>query len=245
MRWDGERAPPQEHSLKLVPGTAIPPPLSGGILRLHPIASAMPARWLLPLLLAAWLTPATPAPAPAQPKCRAVASLPQAVRPFVKRGTCAIELESKDLDLDGRGDYLLVLEQLEAGPDPDFGRRRSLVVLTASAGGRLREAARSESVVLCSGCGGVWGDPFEGVTAERGRFTVEHYGGSNWRWLADYTFAYSRRERAWQLVRVHQVSYHTGDPEATMKRRELRPPRDFGKIDLRAFDPESLVKTKS
>jgi hypothetical protein len=202
----------------------------------------MTVRWLLPLLAAAWLAPAAPAPALAQPKCRAVASLPAAVRPFVKRGTCAIELESKDFDLDGRGDYLLVLEQLEAGPDPAFGRRRSLLVLTASPAGTLREAARNDGVVLCSGCGGVWGDPFEGVTAERGRFTVEHYGGSAWRWRVDYTFAYSRRDRAWQLVRVYQVNYHTGDPEATMKRRELRPPRDYGKVDLRAFDAERLSK---
>jgi len=200
----------------------------------------MTARLLLALLLAAWLAPATPAPA--QSKCRAVASLPEAVRPFVRRGTCAIELEGKDLDLDGRGDYLLVLEQLQAGPDPDLGRRRSLVVLTASAGGRLREAARNGSVVMCSRCGGVWGDPFEGVAAEPGRFTVQHYGGSNWRWRADFTFAYSRRDRAWQLVRVQQVSYHTGDPEGTMKRRVLRPPRDYGKIDLRAFNPDSVLK---
>ncbi len=200
----------------------------------------MAARWLLPLLAAAWLAPATPALA--QSKCRAVASLPAAVRPFVTRGTCAIELEGKDLDLDGRGDFLLVLEQLQAGPDPSFGRRRSLLVLTASPAGRLREAARNDGVVLCSGCGGVWGDPFEGVTAAPGRFTVEHYGGSAWRWRADYTFAYSRRDRAWQLVRVNQVNYHTSDPEATMKRRELRPPRDYGKIDLRTFDPEALAK---
>jgi hypothetical protein len=95
---------------------------------------------------------------------------------------------------------------------------------------------------MCSRCGGVWGDPFEGVTAESGRFTVEHYGGSAWRWRVDFTFAYSRRDRAWQLVRVHQLNYHTSDPEATTKRRELRPPRDYGKIDLRAFDPDSLLK---
>ncbi|HEY0153434.1 MAG TPA: hypothetical protein VGB92_15610 [Longimicrobium sp.] len=202
----------------------------------------MPARWLLPLFAAAWLAPATPAPALAQTECRTVASLPAAVRPFVGRGTCAIELESKDLDLDGRGDHLLVLERLQAGPDPDFGRRRSLVVLTSSPAGRLREAARSENAVMCSRCGGVWGDPFEGVTAEPGRFTVEHYGGSAWRWRVDFTFAYSRRDRAWQLVRVHQLNYHTSDPEATTKRRELRPPRDYGKIDLRSFDPDSLLK---
>jgi hypothetical protein len=37
-------------------------------------------------------------------------------------------------------------------------------------------------------------------------------------------------------------TYHTSDPEATTKRRELRPPRDYGKIDLRSFDPDSLLK---
>ena len=171
------------------------------------------------------------APAAAQEfDCRATSSLPAAVQPFVERGSCAIALERGDLDRDGRSDYILVLERPSSNPDD--GRLRSLLVLTAS--GRL--SARADGVVLCSRCGGVWGDPLEGVDVRPGQFTVNHYAGSAWRWRLDFTFAYSRRDRAWQLVRINEVGYHTSDPEGTMKRRISRPPRYFGKIDLRTFD---------
>ena len=180
------------------------------------------------------------APAAAQEfDCRATGSLPAAVQPFVERGSCAIALERGDLDRDGRSDYLLVLER--PAPDPEEGRLRSLLVITAS--GRL--AAKGDGVVLCSRCGGLWGDPLEGVEVRPGQFTVSHYAGSAWRWRLDFTFAYSRRDRAWQLVRIYEVSFHTGDPEKTMKIRVSRPPRHFGKIDLRRFDAEKWMQRGS
>jgi hypothetical protein len=182
---------------------------------------------LIPLLVAVLAT---------QSPCRATGSLPAAVQPFVERGSCAIALERGDLDRDGRADYLLVLER--PAPDPEDGRLRSLLVLTAS--GRL--AAKADGVVLCSRCGGIWGDPLEGVEVRPGGFTVSHYAGSAWRWRLDFTFAYSRRDRAWQLVRIYEVGYHTGDPEKTMTRRISRPPRDFGKVDLRTFDAEKWMQ---
>jgi hypothetical protein len=185
-------------------------------------------RTLIPLLIAVF--PAQESP------CRVTSSLPAAVQPFVERGSCAIALERGDLDRDGRSDYLLVLER--PAPDPDQGRLRSLLVLTAS--GRL--AAKSDGVVLCSRCGGVWGDPLEGVEVRSGEFTVQHYAGSAWRWRLDFTFAYSRRDRAWQLVRINELGYHTGDPEGTMKRRVFRPPQDFGKIDLRTFSAMKWIE---
>jgi hypothetical protein len=82
------------------------------------------------------------------------------------------------------------------------------------------------------------GDPFVGVAARAGGFTLRHYGGSGWRWSADYTFAHSRRDRAWQLVRVEEASFHAGDP-GTRRRRVSTPPRDFGKVDVRTFDAEA------
>jgi hypothetical protein len=143
-----------------------------------------------------------------------------------------------DLDLDGRSDYLLVLERgASATTDAELeGNPRMLRVLIATAAGGYTLAAESERAVLCSRCGGALGDPFEGVEAGEGRFTVHHYGGSSWRWRADFTFAYSRRDKAWQLVEVVDLSHHTSDT-AAFRREVSRPPRDFGKIDLRQFDP--------
>lgn len=80
-------------------------------------------------------------------------------------------------------------------------------------------------------------DPFQGVTAGLRTFSVDHYGGSAWRWSVSTQFAYSRRDDTWQLVRVVNESFHTLDPEG-VKRKVETPPRDFGKIDIADFDPQ-------
>ena len=107
--------------------------------------------------------------------------------------------------------------------------------------GGLAEAKRNERIVMCSQCGGVFGDPFEGVTAARNTFTIMFYGGSNWRWAYSYKFNYSRVDKTWQLVRAEETEYHTSDPDK-MKTRAFTPPKDFGKIDVADFDPENYKK---
>jgi hypothetical protein len=161
----------------------------------------------------------------------------------VEAGTKAIAVEAADLNGDGRGDFVLVLEKANPAKDADdfpVGER-PLLILLRGADGKLSEAARNERVVMCSKCGGVWGDPFEGVEAGRNTFSVEHYGGSNWRWKYSYKFNYSRIDKTWQLVRAEELSYHTSDPDK-MERRVYTPPRNFGKIALADFDPEKYKK---
>ena len=169
--------------------------------------------------------------------------VPEEVRPFVEAGTKAIAVEAADLNGDGRGDFVLVLERENPSKDAeDFPvRQRPLLILLRGADGKLTEAKRNERLVMCSQCGGVFGDPFEGVEAGRNTFTVHHYGGSNWRWKNSYKFNYSRIDRTWQLVRTEELSYHTSDPDK-MERHVYTPPRDFGKIDLADFDPENYKR---
>ncbi|MEJ7622672.1 MAG: hypothetical protein WKF34_01645 [Pyrinomonadaceae bacterium] len=171
--------------------------------------------------------------------------IPAEVAPFVEVGTKAIAIESADLNNDGSRDFILVLEKEK----PALGkydlpeRSRPLLILTRAADGKLALAARNELVVLCKECGGVFGDPFEGVRAGRGTFTVDHYGGSNWRWKIAYRFNYSRRDKTWQLVRVDNLSYHTSNPNK-MKTEIETPPRHFGKVGITEFDPETYSKKK-
>lgn len=169
--------------------------------------------------------------------------VPAEVRPFVEAGTKAIAVEAADLNGDGRGDFVLVLERENPATDgDDFPvNQRPLLLLVRGADGRLAVEKRNERLVMCSRCGGVFGDPFEGVEAGRNTFTVNFYGGSNWRWKYSYRFNYSRRDGTWQLVRTEEISYHTSDPDK-MKTRVLTPPRDFGKIDIADFDPENYKK---
>ncbi len=169
--------------------------------------------------------------------------VPAEVAPFVEAGTKAIAVERGDLNGDGRDDFVLVLQKENPARDEyDFPReQRPLLILTRGADGRLSVAKRNERLVMCSECGGVFGDPFEGVTVGRNTFTAEFYGGSAWRWKYSYKFNYSRVDKTWQLVRVEEINYHTSDPDK-MKTVVRTPPRSFGKIDIADFDPEDYLK---
>ena len=169
--------------------------------------------------------------------------IPADVMPFVEAGTKAIAIEKADLNGDGREDFILVLEKEQPAKDADdfpIGQR-PLLILLRGADGKLTVAKRNNRIVMCSQCGGVFGDPFEGVIAGRNTFSVEHYGGSSWRWKYSYKFNYSRIDKTWQLIRVEDISYHTSNPnKATTK--IYTPPKHFGKIDVANFDPENYLK---
>ena len=171
--------------------------------------------------------------------------IPTEVAAFVESGTKAIALEKGDLNGDGREDFILVLEKENPKKDADdfpIGQRPFLILLRGD-DGKLAVAKRNDRIVMCSQCGGVFGDPFDGVIAGRNTFSVEHYGGSAWRWKYSYKFNYSRIDKTWQLVRVEDISYHTSNPnKATTK--IYTPPQHFGKIDIADFDPENYLKTK-
>lgn len=139
--------------------------------------------------------------------------IPAEVTPFVEKGTTAIALEKGDLNGDGREDFIL-----------------------------LALTKRNERIVMCSQCGGIFGDPFEGVVAGRNTFSVEHYGGSGVRWKYSYKFNYSRIDQTWQLVRVEELSYQTSNPNKG-KTQIYTAPKDFGKIDIADFDPENYLNT--
>jgi len=160
--------------------------------------------------------------------------VPAEVLPFVEKGTTVAAIESGDLNGDGRQDVVLVLEPA----DPE--QPRPLLLLLRDAKGQLKLAKRSAKAVFCRTCGGVMGDPFQGVSVKKGRFTIEHYGGSGWRWSTNFTFAWSRRDQSWQLVRVENQSFHAGEPDKIQKTVEV-PPRDYGLIDVTAFDPEHYL----
>ncbi len=156
------------------------------------------------------------------------------VQPFVEKNTTVLAVERGDLNRDGREDAVLVLEPA----DPDAPR--PLLLLVRDAKDTLKLAKRSDKAVYCRECGGMMGDPFQGITIAKGRFTIEHYGGSSWRWSSNFTFGWSRRDQSWQLVRVESISFHASDPNSEEKTVHT-PPWDFGLIDVTEFDPENYL----
>lgn len=165
--------------------------------------------------------------------------IPAEVKPFIERNTVAIAVHDIDLNGDGLADYLLVLEKKNAATDETMSGQRPLLLLIRQPGGALKLVKRNDRIVLCPRCGGAFGDPLESLTVGPKTFSVNHYGGSAWRWNNSYKFNYSRRDNTWQLVRVEEGSFNANDPEKTMKHKVFTPPKDFGKIDIADFDPEN------
>lgn len=167
--------------------------------------------------------------------------IPSEVAPFVEKDTKAIALETADLNGDGTNDFVLVLEDLKNESEDEQGRR-FLLILTRGVNNKLILAKRNNNgLVYCRECGGVFGDPFEGVAVAPKTFTVGMYGGSSWRWAYSYKFNYSRIDKTWQLVRVEESTFHTSEPNK-MKTVIYTPPKHFGKIDVADFDPNNFLK---
>jgi hypothetical protein len=168
-----------------------------------------------------------------------IEKLPAKVRPFVEKGAHPLFIGSADLNGDGRADFLLVLEKDKApSGDETLQGQRPLLILTRQPDGALKLARRNDRVVYCSTCGGAMGDPFQPPSVGTKTFSVSAYGGSAWRWSVDYRFNYSRRDDAWQLVRVEESNFHASEPDSA-KSKVYTPPKDFGKIDIGDFDPEN------
>jgi hypothetical protein len=171
--------------------------------------------------------------------------VPDEIKAFVNKDMVPIACESGDLNADGRKDYVLVLSKIvpegsigdEAGDAP-----RPTIVLIRDVNNKLSIAAQNDKAAYCKNCGGVFGDPFAGLAVSGTRFTVSNYGGSNDRWADEFTFAYSKRDSTWQLVRVEETTFRATDPSHTTHKHVFIPPKDFGLINFSDFDPENYRK---
>lgn len=168
-------------------------------------------------------------------------SVPKELQPFVPLGFTVLDFRKGDINYDKRADYVVVLRRqgedtLMAGVSLDDPPARPLVLITRQANGKLVKAAENGELVLCRECGGVMGDPYQGVEIVPGGFKVDFYGGSSWRWADTYLFRYDRRLKKWMLEQHQSTSFHAGDPENTQHdERILR--SEAGDIPLESFTP--------
>ena len=160
----------------------------------------------------------------------------QTIAKSVPAGYTVMAVKNGDLNLDGRLDALVVLEKKGL---KDFEEaKRPLLIFTRGRDKVLRFVARNDSVVLCKACGGVFGDPYVGVAIKDGFFTVEHYGGSNWRWTLFVTFRFDAKRGRWYLWKQGGDSFHTSDPNRVETR--VRSQKDFGLVTFEAYDPDKI-----
>lgn len=153
---------------------------------------------------------------------------------LLKEGYTVLDTASGDLNLDAYPDKILIMKK--NGEDTLSGALRPLLILAGLGHGQYKFETRNDSVVMCRDCGGVFGDPYEHTTIKKGYFSIEHYGGSNWRWSRVITFKYLKGINHWVLHRDAGESYHTSEPDKTEE--IVNNKADFDKLPFERFSYE-------
>ena len=153
------------------------------------------------------------------------------------KGYVLLDSMSGDLNRDAHRDLILIYKQAQESEDFDKPSKRPLLLYLGQTDGRTyRLAARNDKAVLCSLCGGVMGDPYSGLAIKNGFFTVEHHGGSNWRWTRFITFRYDTKDKKWYLHKDGGENYHTSEPHKSTT--SVKTTKDFGRIVFEQFDAD-------
>lgn len=167
---------------------------------------------------------------------------------FLPKGFEILDYETGDLNGDGRSDVVLVLKHVNEDSmdmdDPD--NARPILLLTRQANNKLTLAARNDEVIMCRQCGGIFGDPYEGITVGKNMLTINFYGGSAWRWGVEYQFKYDATAKNWMLEKETNTYYHNANPDkmkTTVYTRE-----ELGKIPITVWGQKrenaARVRTK-
>lgn len=127
------------------------------------------------------------------------------LRPFIAKDYSVLAYETGDFNQDTYPDVVLALKYNHETDSAQTAR--PLLILFGKKGGGLSLYARNDSAVLCKGCGGMFGDPFEGITIKGRYFSLEYYGGSRYRWNRITTFKYDLVKKDFVLHRDAGVSY--------------------------------------
>lgn len=166
-----------------------------------------------------------------------IKDLPPSLAQFVPEGYTDLDTTSGDLNLDQYSDMIMVLKKNGEDTTSDVieqPEKRPLLILLGQADNTFKLAARNDNAVYCIDCGGMMGDPFMQIVIKKGYFSVEHYGGSAWRWTRTITFKYSPADNYWYLHKDGGDSFHAAEPEKVTTK--VHTTKDFGKVPFDKFD---------
>jgi len=144
-------------------------------------------------------------------------TLPAEAKPFVLKGYEMMDYLTGDLNGDKKADAILILKTV--GEDTLFEDDlvRPFIILLRQVNGKLKQEKRSDNMILCRRCGGVFGDPYEAAAIDNNGFTINFYGGSAERWMYQYTFSYSPAKKNWLLSKEVRGNFRAEDPEMKIK----------------------------
>lgn len=165
---------------------------------------------------------------------------------FIPKGYDVITQTKGDLNLDKIDDYILVLRKVseETTSNMDGGKpdKRPLLILLGQTDQSYKLAYKNDNAVYCIDCGGVFGDPFTGISIKNGYFSIEHgiSGGTHWEDIT--TFKYNKIKNNWYLYKDHYISYKFNDSQdenadaLILDSEKLQTVKDFGEISFQKFN---------
>ncbi len=138
---------------------------------------------------------------------------------FIPKGWHVLKQAEGDLNQDSLNDALLALgSDNENTPEGEYAENnRHLLVLLKKSDGGYHLAVTNNNIILCKGCGGVFGDPFNTLAVERGAIVIGNYGGSSERWGTTYRFRYQNND--WYLIGETDVTEKI--PEGTQSQTDI------------------------
>jgi hypothetical protein len=161
-------------------------------------------------------------------------TLPEEAKVFVLPGYEMLDYVTGDINGDSKPDALLVLKQKgEDSMGADLNR--PLIILTRQSTGELKKVLQNDSAVLCYQCGGIYGDPYEGIEIIKNGFEIRFYGGSSWRWANHYTFSFFPQKNTWLLTRQFDLSYHNTEIDETQEETTIEK-EELGDIPFASFN---------
>jgi hypothetical protein len=119
-------------------------------------------------------------------------------------------LKEADLNADGRPDAAFVISNGANLNDPNVVKHVLVLALRGS-DGKLHVSVVNDAAVLDGDEGGVFGDPFQGLSIARGVVEIQHYGGSRDRW--SFTHKYRFQNGQWELIGLQLGNTDTLDLE--------------------------------
>lgn len=110
-----------------------------------------------------------------------------------------------DLDADGDEDLLVVLTSTDVSRRKDD--TRTLMVFQRNSRGKLEKSVHNPSAILCESCGGMMGDPLQGIYITSDGFLLRFEGGSRELWSREYHFVYSAAVSTWLLEEFTSAAF--------------------------------------
>ena len=164
---------------------------------------------------------------------------------FVPEGWELIDSVELDFNEDGIADYVGVQER---APDEGYYYPpyfRILFGIVSDGLGQYRLDFQDENLIRARDEGGVYGDPYEPLTAEGTSFSTHTYGGCAERWSEAYTYTY--RDGTWYLTQSEDydaygeyiTSYTRNDWENGIRTR-MRRSSEFSDMELRWAEYEDI-----